>query len=311
MRVTQSMMNLQMLSNLTINNERMSKLQDQLASGKKINSPSDDPVGVVYALRYHAYINHNEQFKTNANDASSFIDFTDSTLSQINEVLQRARELAVQGANGTLTSDDRNAIKNEVDQLYDQLVQLGNTQFNGKYIFNGSKTDLSPYKPQAWTSNPDNTQIKYLLGDGITLNVNLTGQEVFGDPIPNTDVDPNTGDPTSTSTSDNAFAALKQLSDALGNNDQAGINQALANISSRLDKLQAARADLGARSNRVDLIKNRLDDLENNFQNLLANTEDADMAKTITDLKMAENVQRASLAAGARIIQPTLVDYLK
>lgn len=308
MRVTQDMLNLQMLRNLTTNNERMSKLQDQLASGKKINSPSDDPVGVGYALRYQAYINHSEQFKANADAASSFIEFTDSTLSQVNEVLQRARELAVQGANGTLTANDRNALKSEVDQLYDHLVQLGNTQFNGKYIFNGSKTDVAPYDPtQAWASQAGNDvnyprDIKYILGDGITLNVNLTGQEVFGDP---------TGAPTNASTSDNAFSALKQLSDALGNNDQAGINQALANISSRLDKLQAARADIGARSNRVDLIKNRLDDLEYNFQNLLANTEDADMAKTITDLKMAENVQRASLAAGVRVIQPTLVDYLK
>jgi flagellar hook-associated protein 3 FlgL len=303
MRVTQGMMNLQLLRNLSTNNERMSVLQDQLASGKKINSPSDDPVGVGYALRYHAYLSHNEQFKSNATDATSFIEFTDSTLNQVNDVLQRARELAVQGANGTLTVDDRNAIKSEVDQLYDQLVQLGNTQFNGKYIFNGSQTDLPPYQQaNAWASTPDNSDIRYILGDGITLNVNVTGEEVFGAP---------TSAPTSSSTSDNAFAALKQLSDALGSGDQNGINQALANISTRLDKLQAARADLGARSNRVDLIKNRLDDLESNYQNLLANTEDADLAKTITDLKMAENVQNASLAAGARIIQPTLVDFLK
>lgn len=296
MRVTQGMMNRQMLTNLTHNNERLSTLQNVLASGKKINSPSDDPVGVGYALRYQAYISHNEQYQKNADGATSFLDFTDTTLSQINDVLQRARELAVRGANDTMAQQDRNAIASEVDQLFDQTVQLANTQFNGKYIFNGQNTEQIPYTGNTpWNANVDTGSINYPLSDGVTIPVNITGDKVIG----------------TSADADNALKVLNDLSNSLKIGDTTGINNALANLTTRLDKLQEARADVGARSNRVDLIKNRLDDMNTNFQSLLSTTEDADIAKTITDLKMAENVQNASLAAGARVIQQTLVDFLR
>jgi flagellar hook-associated protein 3 FlgL len=302
MRVTQNMMNLQMLQNLSNSNERMMNLQNVLASGKRINTPSDDPVGVNYALRYRAQLNHLNQFKTNADAAVNVLDFTDSTIGQVTDVLQRARELAVQGANDTLNSGDRQVIAKEVEQLFHQLVQLGNAQFNGKYIFNGQKTDVKPFSDPGSPTDPTNSwanfdtgSIDYLVSDGVTISVNITADKVFG----------------ANSDADNAFTALNQLYTGLQNNDTSTIQNALDNISTRLDKVLAARADVGARSNRVNLIEQRLNDMNTNYQKLLSSVEDADIAKTITDLKTAENVQQASLAVGARILVPTLVDFLK
>lgn len=301
MRVTQSMLNNQMLQNLRINNERLQKQQDMLSSGKRLNKAADDPVGVSFAMRYEAQLKRNEQYQRNLDMARSAVDNTDSVLSKVNDVMQRTRELAVQGANDTTPADAKAAIAKEVQQLYDELVNLGNTQFNGKYIFNGQMTDIKPYTTAgAETVLADPRSVVYAVADGVNVETNLTGQAVFGKPATGAGAEP-----------DNLFAVMKQLGTLLQNNDGKGVSNLLGQIDSRMNKIQNAWAEVGARQNRLDLIQNRLGDAEVNLTRLKSQTEDADLAQVITNLKMAENVQRASLAAGARIIQPSLVDFLR
>lgn len=300
MRVTQNMMNSKMMMNLNANNTRMDKYQDMLATGKRINKPSDDPVGVGYTMRYEAQISRNDQYQRNVDEAVSRLEFTDSMLNQINNVVQRARELAVRGSSDSLADKDRESISKEIDQLYKQLVSAGNTQFNGQYIFNGQTTDLQPYdETDAANRQTDKGSVVFMISEGVAMPVNVTGDEVFGAPAG--------ADPTS----DNVFHVLNLFKDALDNNNGAGIRDALARIDSRSNKIQQVWSEVGARSNRTELMESRLKDFDVNLNELLSKTADADIAKTIMDLKMAENVQRSSLSAGARIIQPTLVDFLK
>lgn len=296
MRVTQMMLSNQMLLNLSNNNEVLGRQQNMLATGKKINAPSDDPVGVTYAMRYSAQISHNEQYQSNVSTVKSWLDLNDTVLGQVNNVVQRAYELSVQGNTDVLTPQARNSIASEVDQLFQQAVQQGNTQFNGKYIFNGGKTDTAPYTAAtATTDSADTGQIQLSVGEGVYLSVNVTGSQAFGSP---TDAD-------------NLFGALKQLVTGLQTNNSTNIAAAQAKLISRLQKLQEVRADVGARANRAEAADNRLQDMNVNMKALLSDTQDADVAKVITDLKMAENVHQASLAAGARVITPTLVDFLR
>lgn len=302
MRVTQSMMNNQLMANLMANNQRLSKYQDILASGRKLNKPSDDPVGVGYAMRYEAQLARNEQYKQNVSAAISQYEFLDTTLGQVNDVLQRARELAVRGATGSLAPEDRLAVAAEVEQLHEQLVSLGNSKLNDRHIFNGHLTDLQPFdSANAQYQQTDSGLNMYTMSEGVSMAINTDGDSVFGPPTT----------PGNEATSDNAFAALQTLVNGLKNNDPGTINGALGNLSNRLDKLQQTRADVGARMNRVELLNSRLNDLDTNIQSLLSKTVDADIAVTITNLKTAEAVQRASMAAGTRVIQPTLVDFLR
>jgi flagellar hook-associated protein 3 FlgL len=297
MRVTQQMLNNNMLSSLRNNLSRMEKVQQQLSTGKMINKPSDDPVGLGYSMRYRSALAANEQYQRNLDSAVSWLDFGDTTVGQSVDVLQRARELAVKGANGTNPQEALNSIALEVDELAEQLREIANSKFNGKYVFNGQRTDQPPYpNPNSYTvASFDQGNISFEVSRDVTIGVNLHAGKIYGA----------SGDP------DNAFATLELLSNSLKTGDLTGVGEALGKTDTRLDKVLESWAELGARKNRVELIDNRLQDGNMNIQSLLSKTEDADMAAVITNLKTEENVYQASLSAGARIIRPSLVDFLR
>jgi len=296
MRVTQNMMNSQMMRNLNRNNVRMDNYQEMLASGKRLNKPSDDPVGVGYAMRYSAQIDRIDQYKRNVDDGISNLDMTDTLLNQANALLQRAGELAVRGATDSMSIESRNSIASEIHHLYEQLVTTGNSQFNGRYVFNGQKTDVPPYDPlTAELSTTDTASINFMMSEGVSIQINMTGNRVFGE----------------TTDTDNAFAVLKQLEADLKANNTAGIRSAITKLDTRMNKMHQEWSDIGARMNRTELLGNRLADFDLNVTKLLSDTVDTDVAATIMNLKMAEAVQRASLETGARIIQPSLVDFLR
>lgn len=296
MRVTQGMLNDQLLRDYSNSLERMGKWQKELSSGKKINAPSDDPVGIGFSLRYRNDIAANEQYQKNTSSAMSWLEETDTTLGQVTDLWQRARELAVQGANSPNPDQAMDSIASEISQLYEELVQIGNTEFNGKYIFNGQKTDIPPYATaDAATRQTETSSIRYEIGTGSILDINVTGEEVFG----------LSGDTL------NMFQILKDLETALNNSDHAEVSNIIERIDLRMDSLLTTRADVGARVNRVELADNRLKDMNVSLNQLLSDTEDADIAQTITNLKTEESVYQSSLSTGARIIQPSLVDFIK
>lgn len=310
-RVTQSMMNSQLLGNINNNLNRMNKLQEQLSTGKKINKPSDDPVGITFALRYRSELKSNEQYTENADSALSQLEYFDTTLGQAGDIMQRFRELVVSGSNGTLEETSRAAIQTEISQLYNQMVEIGNSQFNGKQMFNGEMTETQPYStvsleetvvpPQtrAYNNDTDTGAIKFELSPGMTLQTNVTGSEVFGETINN--------EPTS----DNVFKLLSDAYDMLGTGDQKGLSNMLADIDTRMNTMLTKRAEIGARVNRVEIVQSRLTDAGINLESLQSKVEDADMAEVITNITTEENVYQASLSAGAKIIQPSLVDFLR
>jgi len=295
-RVTQGMLNTQLLRNLNTNLNKMDNLQNQLATGRKINKPSDDPVGISYSMRYRSELSANDQFEKNVDSANSWLDYTDVMLGQAGDVLQRVRELSVQGSNGTNPQSALDSIKSEIDQLYDQLVEVGNSQLNGRYIFNGQLTHVAPYsKETAPDVETDSVDIRFEISPGVKMAVGAKGNEIFG--VPTDD--------------DNAFRVINDISAALEAGATALVSQLIGKLDSRIEKFLEVRSDVGARSNRLELAGNRLSDLSINLQTLKSKTEDADMAEVITNLKMTENVYQSSLSAGSKLIQPSLLDYLR
>ncbi|GBF76284.1 flagellar hook-associated protein FlgL [Paenibacillus sp. 598K] len=314
LRVTQSMMSNQLLRNVSNNLGRMNNLQNQLSTGKQINAPSDDPVGLTFAMRYRSEISANDQYIRNVDSAKSSLDYTDMVLSQVGDVLHRVRELMVKGADGTVPQTGYDAIKLEIDELFNQLVEIGNSKFNGKYVFNGEMTETAPYPtttinnanpdaPKVYQVATDDKQIRYELAPGMVLGVNITGNDLFGMPVDETN--------GPVEESDNMFYVLKQVSEALGAGDNQKVSSLLGNIDSRINILLEQRAEIGARSNRVSLVEGRLEDISVNLMTIKSKTEDADLAMVITNLKMEENVYQASLSAGAKIIKPSLIDFLR
>ncbi|MGO4538678.1 flagellar hook-associated protein FlgL [Paenibacillus sp. 2TAB19] len=297
LRVTQGMMHLNMMRNLNRNMGQMASLQEQTATGRKLNKPSDDPVGITYSVRYRTEISGNEQYQKNVDSAISWLDFNDTVLGQANEVLQRVKELATQGSNGTNPDIALDNVKNEIIQLKSQLKDIANSQFNGKYVFNGEKFDQMPYGSDPKADTTDTGVINYAIGVNSTLDINLSGNQVFG-----------ADDPAGTG--NNVFSVLDRVIAALDNGTHSAVTSEIPNIEASMDRLINARSEIGARTNRVELVQNRLADMEINLTDMQSKTEDADYEKLLIDAQINENIYQASLSVGAKIVSKSLVDFL-
>lgn len=306
MRITNNMLSSQLLLNLNRNAQQMNNTQTQLATGRKINKPSDDPVGITYSLRYRAELSSNDQYQKNVDSAISWLEFNDTVMNQAGNVVQRLRELTVQASTGTNPQSALDSIKEEVKQLNEQLIDISNSKLNGKYVFNGETYDVKPYN---FPSNADGTldttnatsiitdkgKINFIVGESVQLPINVSGNEVFG-----TDTE-----------EDNLFGIMNNIMKALTEGDQKELSNQLDNIDTRMDKMLSIRSEIGAKTNRVDLMMGRLEDLGINLTDLQSKVEDADYAELAMQSKIQENIYNASLSAGAKIISPSLVDFLR
>ena len=416
MRITNKMLIGNMINYIGTNLGRMDKLQNELATGKKIRVPSDDPIVAARALKLRTDVSEIEQYGRNVQDANSWMDITESTLDDMTDILQRARELAVQGANGTTTPDDTAKIEQEVIQLRRQIIHLGNSTYSGRYIFSGYKTDMPLFDEVTGKFNIDvslDESIRYEIGIGDSININITGGDLFnqgtealrdtsgsatGDSdIMNLDIQAGVNDvlsltvdgeavsvtiPAMVYPSDEALAAALQIEtnnttvtatdimvtveggrlsfksgsrlyesiisidgassaaadlglatttqtdgadipvskliqdfddmiSALHSGDHEAVGSVLAKMDDNLSNILRIRADVGARMNRLELTENRLMSNNINFTKLMSENEDIDVAETMMNLKNEENVYKSSLSGGARIIMPTLLDFLR
>ncbi|MGE5543435.1 MAG: flagellar hook-associated protein FlgL, partial [Bacillota bacterium] len=241
-----------------------------------------------------------EEYLNKISEARNFMNTTDSALANVTDILHRANELTIEGINGTSSVAAREAIAAEIRQLQDQIGVIANTTFGAKHIFAGTDVTEAPLQDdpmtgdKIWTGNDSEMHLE--IGAGTTVPINSTMREVFFNTDP-----ANPG----------LYQLLDKIATDLENGDVAGMNQDLGLMQDKLDAVIKERAIIGAKVNRLDLQENRLKSTGINYEELLSKNQDADMAEVIMQLKMQENVYRASLAAGARIIMPSLVDFLR
>lgn len=302
MRITNNMLINNMLSNLSTNLGRVSKHQNQLATGKKISLPSDDPIIASRALKLRTDVAEIEQFKRNVNDAMSWMEITETTLKQIGDVMQRVRELTVDAGNGTDTPSDMEKTKVEIEQLKTQMTHLANSTYSGRYIFSGFKTD-KPLMDENGVYQIDissSEQIFYEIGIGDDIDINVVGSDLFHDG----------NSSAAAGTKSRLIETFDQLIAALESGDEKAVGDMLGKIDSDIDNILRVRSAVGARMNRLELTANRLEDDFINFTKLKSKNEDVDIAEAIMNLMNEVNVYNASLAVGAKVIQPSLVDFL-
>lgn len=294
MRVTNFMMAYNTKYNLNQNLRRLDQVQTWISTTKRINKPSDDPTGVVNTLRYTSTIGEAEEYLNKISEARNFMNTTDSALANVTDILHRANELTIEGINGTSSESAREAIAAELRQLQEQIGVIANTTYGSKHIFAGTNVTQAPLQNGTWTANDQTMNLE--IGAGTTVPINSTIGELFF----NED-----------SANPGIYQLLGKIATDLENGDEAGMNQDLGLIQDKLDGITQERAIIGAKVNRLDLQENRLESTRINYEELLSKNQDADMAEVIMQLKIQENVYRASLAAGARIIMPSLVDFLR
>lgn len=309
LRVTNFMMSQRMLENLWASMRRLDRWNQQLSTGRRISLPSDDPAGTEAAMRLRTTMHATEQYVRNVDDAISWLEATDAALGQVTQALQRARELVVYASNGTLPEDSRQALAMEMNQLVHDLVNVANTKHGQRYLFSGENTLVQPftmtYVDPADPASPI-AQVTYHgtsympagghrgleleIEAGITLRYNIFGDDAFGQ----------------------AFEALIRAREHMEQGDIEALSSTdLQAVDDALDNLVRWRSEAGARVNRLELVRDRLQQNLINLEKLSGEIEGVDIAEVIMRLKMEENVYRAALGAGARIIQPTLLDFLR
>ena len=293
MRITNQMLGQNLTMGLTNVQDQLNSDQNKLSSGKRLSVPSDDPVGVESALRIDSTLSAVTSWKANAEQGLSFLQTTDSSLNNVMTMLQRTRELAVQAASDTYGADGRTNIAKEAQQILEQVGVVANTKYGSKYLFGGTNTN-QPWDASTSTWNGNTSAIKYEIGSQSYVQINTNGQQLF--------------QPTS---GQGIFQTLSAFVSHLNNNQQTLINQDISALDTQLQNVIAVRADVGARSNRMETIQTQLDATNTQLTSNLSAIQDTDVSKVVIDLNNQENVYRAALSVGARIIQPSLIDFMR
>lgn len=302
MRITDSTMVDTFLNDLNTNLTSMEKSQDQLSSGKNIRKPSDDPYGAVRQMQLSDEVDRNNQYLNNIQDSTEWMSTTDTALGQVSDALQRIRQLMISSANGAMTQTDIDANKEEVLQQIEQVVQVGNTQFDGKYIFSGKDVTQKPFSSDGSGNISLNVSgdgvLNREISSGVVIGINVTANEMLdnGKAASGTDLE----------------STLTKVVTALNNGDTASLGgDLLSQISDNIDNVIRCRGEVGAKENRMDAAKSNNQDETQNITTVLSGIEDVDITQKIMEYDELQATYQASLMAGAKILQPSLLDFLK
>ena len=306
MRVTQGLISAQLTRDLNTALAAMAKQERVIATGRRINEPGDDPTGTARALTERSRTAANAQFQRNIGTVRTRLTSGEETLRDVLEALDRASELAVQGGNDTNALQARQAMATEVDQILESVVAQANGRApDGTQLFGGQEILVSPYtvtrdvngKITAVTVNPRgiDAAMSAEVAEGVTVSQGVSGTTAFGD----------LADPS------NAFSTLIRLRDALNANNGTNIRAELDDLATARERVTTAGLLLGTRLAWLDSLENHLLDESVSLASSLGSIEDADMAKAISELKRIQTFYEGGLAAGARLAQQSLIDFLR
>src|SRR3954463_14006488 len=306
-RITNNMMSRSVLSDLNDIATKQAQTRREMSSGKAITKPSDDPYAAGRAISLRSELAGIKQHERNVEEAQGWMTVTSTALSQITDMAQTARQLVVQGSPDPLPQESRNAIADQIDQLIAGMKQEANATYDGRYVLGGNRTNVRPDDSTTTKTDPavpvndgyagDTANQLREIGPNVTIAVNVHGDEVLG------------GAPGS---SGNMLGVLRDIATHL----RAGDTQSLGNddikaLDGQIDNVLAVHARVGAGMNRLETASARLAQIEESATSMLSNTEDADMAKVLTDYSTQQAVYQSALQAGARIVQTSLLDFLR
>ena len=277
---------------------RLATYQLQLATNKKLNQISDDPVAAKQSLRFRAEGMQVQKYLDNIDKSTSFMSATDQSLSEMTSLMDEAKSLAVQGANGTQDAASRKTIASGVDSLLSRLVDLANTVHDGRFLFGGTTT-VQPQPP--FTRNTADTGVDYS-GNLDSFNVKVG---------PNSEVQVNTDGYSLFKGAQDVFHTLYQLRDALNQNDPTTVNDLISEVDSAHDQMNAIQGGMGGRLQRLELARSQLESTQVHLGELVSTAEDVDLTDVITKMKLAQTALEAGLQSGAKVMQTTLLDYLR
>lgn len=290
----------------------ISKLQEQIATGQQISAPSDDPARLAQLLRITKEMNQDDVYEKNIDAGISEISAADGAITSILEVANRARELAIRGANGTQGSEQFYALAREVDSLLGQVVQLGNTSYAGRYIFSGFRTNTPTFSVAGsnvtYNGTPPTSgyQRTVQVAKNTTVAINVNGRDLLGEVTATA-----AGPPATVTGQAGLIYSLTKLKLDLENSDIDAVRADIDLITTDQNTLLKNQATLGARLNQLELTKNRIEDWRIVQTKQVSQIQDVDMSEAISTLNLHQTSYQASLGVLSRILQTSLVNFLR
>ena len=330
MRITNRMMSNNYLSNMRRNLSNLNTINNQLSTGKLINRPSDNPYKTARSMQLTTSINSNSQYKSNINDSSNWLDATDDALKSLTNVIQRVRELMVSSGNAAYGSDESKSINKEIKERVSEITQILNSNFDGRYIFGGSKTASKPLDVNlnGATNNYDmqfvdkdgnyididssnideiyqtealSSKMNVEVTRGVNIDYNVTAMEILrfrsdkGDKV-------------------DALKLFTDIQNNLTSTDPADrqkvVNENLSDLDALVSNILNKRAEVGAKQNRMESALSKNEDETLNMTDVLSKTEDVDYTQKTIEYYMAQTTYTAALQVNAQVLPRTLLDYL-
>lgn len=294
MRVTNNLIQRNATLSLQSNMQAMARAQTQVSTGRRYESFADDPQAQSRIMQTAGSLRALDQYKRNVDDATARANLEDSVLQQLTNAIDNGRQVAIQQGTATSTAANRLSAKAGIDNLLESVAALANTRYADGYLFGGDDPTTAPISstPPFYTgaTAPTGTHSTEI-ASGQFFKSNHNAREIFLD--------------------SGTMQALKDLSTALGANDQTGINTALASLTLAQQGVQSLVGDIGARQNQLEVTSANLAALKTNLTTFQSSLSDADQEEAITELVSRQTSYQSAMLATSRVIGLTLTDYLK
>ncbi len=335
MRITSFMLYEQFARYLQTNMKDFAKFNTRLASGKKINSISEDVIGSIKALDYKVNISSNEQCKKNIAEAKTLFDFTNAVLNSAAKMLPDIRNIVLTSVSGSLSAEERAAFAYQTTLFRDNLLALANSKFREKYIFSGFRTDMEAFNNATFDYQGDSGIINVMVDRNTVLPVNIPGSSAFaytlnispetiqinngmsvrytqgaGTTI-NVEILDSGGSVIDSFSFSNVIQMTDILSSALSTGNSARIEALLKPFSVITNQILTSQAEIGARANTLTALDKQLANNNLTLNNILSKTEDADMTETIMEINKADTALQALREASKKVLAQSLMDFLR
>lgn len=300
MRVTNQMMSNNFLLNLNTHLEKMNRLQEEISSGKRVNKPSDDPLTASRIMDIEHQLKMNSQYKKNIQNGITRLNDTESYLNTLQNVVTRARDLAIQGTNSTLSGEDMDGLAIEVNHILEETVSISNKKSFDDYLFAGTY-GKEPFKV---TRNGDGEitavqpagdvsgKVYRQVSASETVQINIENKDLF------------TGDQT-------LFEDLIDLRDALREGDKDKVGDIMDQLNTHLNTITGRMSDVGVKINALN-DQNDLIETENlSLNRFLGDLQDTDIAQAIVNYQQEQLAYQAALQAGGQMLQQAALNFLK
>ena len=297
MRITNNIVMRNAVSGLVGNRDAVLKLQREVSSGVRIQTASDDPTIADRVMGSSSGLLAIDQYKRNIDAATTRNSMEDSSLTQVTDLMARAREIMVSQMTGTANAASRTVASKEMEQIFNQVVSIGNTQLDGSFVYGGDASTTTPFVSTGTgatldftTSNPTGTRA-IAVSAGQSLIPAHDGKQIFLD--------------------SGVLTSLRDASVALAINDTTAGTTSMTTMDASFQKVQELLGETGARTNTLQIATQNLTALKTNLMAFRSNAQDIDVEATVTALVTKQTAYQAAMMATSKVLGMSLADYLR